>query len=345
MNRDQTLHLIAHKLKNLTSDIHSPGLFHGHMGIALFFFHYARYSSSESFENIAMEHIEKMQTALNMNSPVDYVEGLSGIGCAIEYLIQNDYIEADSSEILCDFDHRLSHYVRYITPDSFCLSDGLSGIGRYFLYRLNSQNNEFPELQHLYNQETLIHVVNIIENSDLMTRMENSTQVPDTISFLCDAHTYGVCNRKIERCLSKILLGMRQEEVPKKLHPNWFLANSKLSNLPKFSAFESKAELLLSTSLNEASINLTNKNVFEIDDLLWMLKYKNMAQSYEIYRPYLKTASQLLDNAFEKYNVLQEASKQGANLLNDYNGDYARIGLSLIARDDPENTNWLNLFI
>lgn len=49
----------------LTED---PGLVHGKMGIAVFLFHYARYTKNMLFEDYAMDLIGEMQNQLYANS-------------------------------------------------------------------------------------------------------------------------------------------------------------------------------------------------------------------------------------------------------------------------------------
>lgn len=79
------------------------------MGLALFFFHYARFTQNELYSDYAIELIEKIQNRIHEDTPTNYKDGLAGIGSTIEYLVQEGFIEADTDAILEDFDNRLFH--------------------------------------------------------------------------------------------------------------------------------------------------------------------------------------------------------------------------------------------
>ena len=86
----------------------NPGLYTGEMGLVLFFARYARFTQNELYLDYAydlMDNIQKVR--LNRYSLIGYKHGLAGIGAAIEYLVQNDYFEADTDAILDDFDDRI----------------------------------------------------------------------------------------------------------------------------------------------------------------------------------------------------------------------------------------------
>ena len=54
-----------------------PGLVHGKMGIAIFFFHYSKYSGNELFADYAMDLIDEMLNQIHVNSPADYEKGIA----------------------------------------------------------------------------------------------------------------------------------------------------------------------------------------------------------------------------------------------------------------------------
>ena len=80
------------------------GLFYGKTGIAIFFFHQARQTGNKLFENYALELIEEVQGQISrVKYPLRYDDGLAGIGCGFEYLLQNGFLEAEDSDIFLDF--------------------------------------------------------------------------------------------------------------------------------------------------------------------------------------------------------------------------------------------------
>ena len=85
-----------------------PGLLHGKLGIAIFFFHYARYT------------------------------GIAGIGVGINYLSYNNLIEIEE-DLFEDFDKRMYRAVIHDPFPNYSRDEGLIGYGWYWLHRAKSQ--------------------------------------------------------------------------------------------------------------------------------------------------------------------------------------------------------------
>ncbi len=116
----------------------SPGLVHGKIGIAVFFFHYAQYTGNGLYADYAMDLIDEMLNQIHINSPADYEKGVAGIGVGIDYLIRNNFLDVDD-DICEDFDHLMSRAVMSDAKPDFSLYNGLSGHGRYWITRLRYQ--------------------------------------------------------------------------------------------------------------------------------------------------------------------------------------------------------------
>ena len=99
------------------SFIDNLGLMHGKMGIAIYFFHLARETKNPVYEDYAGELIDEIYEEITINTPLDFENGLAGIGWGIEYLVQNGFLEADTNEVLEEFDKRLIHEITYHTPE------------------------------------------------------------------------------------------------------------------------------------------------------------------------------------------------------------------------------------
>ena len=123
-----------------------PGLVHGKMGIAIFFFHYARYTGNELFEEYAYDLIEEIHDQLHANTAADYEQGIAGIGVGMDYLLKNSFLQADE-DIFDDFDQRMFRAVMYDPWQDFSLYDGLTGYGRYWMMRLPNQDAKACLLQ------------------------------------------------------------------------------------------------------------------------------------------------------------------------------------------------------
>ena len=131
------LERIANHLIINSSFLDDLGLFHGKMGIVIFFYHYSRYTNNPIYEEFAGELLDEVYEDIHRGMSFDFEDGLCGIGWGIEYLLQNGYIEGDSDEILEDIDRKIMEYdPRRITDTTF--RSGFAGLSCYIRTRLNS---------------------------------------------------------------------------------------------------------------------------------------------------------------------------------------------------------------
>jgi hypothetical protein len=115
-----------------------PGLVHGKMGIAVFFFHYAQYTNNMLFADYAMDVTGEMLNQIHINSPADYEKGIAGIGIGMDYLIRKDFLSVED-DICEDFDGRMVRAVMYDPWSDFSQYEGLTGYGRYWMTRFRYQ--------------------------------------------------------------------------------------------------------------------------------------------------------------------------------------------------------------
>jgi len=113
-----------------------PGLYTGEMGLVLFFSRYARYTQNDLYLEYAYGLMEKLQNRIHRDTPINYKQGLAGIGSAIEYLVQNNFFEADTDEILEDFDQRI--FFTYNLPNLSI--EEIMDIGYYATWRLSGNS-------------------------------------------------------------------------------------------------------------------------------------------------------------------------------------------------------------
>lgn len=117
-----------------------PGLVHGKMGIAIFFFHYAQYTKNTLFADYAFDLIEEIQNQIHANSSADYEKGIAGIGVGIDYLVQNSFLITEE-DICEDLDQRMVRAVLYDPWQDFSLYNGLTGYGRYWISRFRHKSS------------------------------------------------------------------------------------------------------------------------------------------------------------------------------------------------------------
>ena len=96
-----------HHLLLQSSFIKDIGLFHGQMGIVLFFHHYARHTGNAVYSDYADDLLDTVWENLHNRLPDTFESGLTGIAWGVEYLIQNGFAEGNSNEICEAIDSRI----------------------------------------------------------------------------------------------------------------------------------------------------------------------------------------------------------------------------------------------
>ena len=113
------------------------GLFHGRMGIILFFAHYARVTQSKHYEDFAGYLLDELYEEIHEDLPINLENGLCGIGWGIEYLVQQGFMEGDTDEILADIDRKVME-LDPLRMTNLSFRRGLAGIAFYVIARLNA---------------------------------------------------------------------------------------------------------------------------------------------------------------------------------------------------------------
>lgn len=86
-----------------------PGLFNGRMGMVIFFFHYARYTANEWYENFAGEILDDIYEDITDDMPLGLTNGICGVGWGMLYLIQQGFVEGEVDEVLEMIDRKIAH--------------------------------------------------------------------------------------------------------------------------------------------------------------------------------------------------------------------------------------------
>lgn len=202
INRD-TLKRIANHLTLNGGFTDNLGLYHGKMGIAIFFCHYARYINDISYNDFAGILIEQIYEEIHDKMYFDMEDGLCGIGWGIEYLIQNKFMEGNSQDILYEID------VKIMERDPLHLSDksirtGSGGILLYSTYRFQNLSgqqtgkNEFFDT--LYNKALKKTARQIVKE-----------QTPQDSIPIASLYTKSVNNKKIDPALFLLQLAGEPE--------------------------------------------------------------------------------------------------------------------------------------
>lgn len=170
-----------------------PGLVHGKIGIAIFFFHYAQYTNNMLFADYAMDLIDEILNQLHVNSQANYKKGIAGIGVGFDYMIRNNFLDIED-DICEDFDGRMYRAVKYDPWQDFSQYNGLTGYGRYWMTRLNYPT---PAMQA---RECLTYIVKLIEENLLAISAEEQIDVYCFLYDLQEISGFDRCTGLLEQC-------------------------------------------------------------------------------------------------------------------------------------------------
>ncbi|MCP4157110.1 MAG: hypothetical protein GY757_55880 [bacterium] len=117
------------------------GLMGGKVGVALFFFYYAQLTMNEEHIDFGHGLLGEVFDAINNEFSLHtFAGGLAGVGWVVEHLAGNDFIEADTDEILEVLDPFLHKTMTYdIEKGNYDFLHGAVGNGTYFLSRLPNE--------------------------------------------------------------------------------------------------------------------------------------------------------------------------------------------------------------
>lgn len=196
-----------------TSFIDNLGLMHGKIGIAIYFFHLARETKNEIYEDYASELIDEIYDEISDTTPLDFENGLAGIGWGIEYLVQSGFIEADTDEVLEDFDKRLQPSRNQF--QSIGILKGLTGLGAYYLKRIQNPAASDEKIPTLVNKQMLIHIIDELElriENEGVIKLINGTETFTLtwdylvlLVFLAEVFQLNLFNFKVDRILHKLI--------------------------------------------------------------------------------------------------------------------------------------------
>ncbi len=247
-----------------SSFIDNLGLMHGKMGISIFFFHLARQTKNQIYEDYAGELIDEIYEEISLNTPFDFENGIAGIGCGIEYLAQNGFIEANTNEVLADFDNRIARAITHNDLKEVGLSSGLIGLGIYFLQRLKNQDSDDDNLQALTNKQNLILLIERIESK--LTDTSKLLKEPDTFDINWDYTTLiwiftefyksKIFDYKVESILCSLLEPIYRKEFTPRKDYNKLLLSIVIQELILFINEKSKQKIKEPTQFSPKQISL-----------------------------------------------------------------------------------------
>lgn len=193
-----------------SGNISNNGLFHGKMGIVLFFAHYGRYSGDKLYDQFAGKLLDEIYEDITTEMPVNLESGLCGIGWGVEYLVQGGFMKGNTDDILEEIDLRIMERdPRRIRDVSF--RSGLGGIAFYVLARLITKRQEgrYP-----FDLTYIRDLQKALASSDLQKDKENPIDlVQDINAFLS-----GQMNFPYDLKLPSVLIEQSPSRINKKIN-------------------------------------------------------------------------------------------------------------------------------
>lgn len=170
------LRISRHLILN-SSYLNNLGLYHGKMGIVLFFVHYARYTQKTIYNNFAEELLDEIYKEIHLGTPTNFENGLCGIGWGIEYLLENGFMNGDSDEILNDIDKKIMELeIKWISDKS--VKKGLGGIIYYVSKRLRSKSRFLGKMP--FNEEYICSISHVIDSFQVVEDREILSSIYQT---------------------------------------------------------------------------------------------------------------------------------------------------------------------
>jgi hypothetical protein len=295
-----------------------------------------QYTENKMFEDYAVEIIEQIQAEIHRKSPADYENGLAGIGVGIEYLAQNGFLDINTDEILEDFNDRINRDIVYEPQENNSLANGLTGLGQYVLYRIIRPSPSSNEIELLVNRELMIHVVNIMENSEF----EEDKDWTDVLSFLSRLHRLNLCNPKIERVVEKIKPHFHEESILSESSPEKilsFIPTIQLYNDMENAVVQS-VEKMIQTLSDSGTPVVEKENRNTSETLIWLLRCKRLIGQAGIGSRLISELDTLIEKQAEQLHEIR--LEKGKLSLKGCAGT----GMALMTVSGQCKDEWLDLF-
>lgn len=307
-NMDTYLQRIVNVLLLNANSIDNPGLINGKMGIVIFLYHCARKTGNEMYENYAGELIDEIYEEINTKTPVDFPNGLTGIGWGIEYLVKNGFVKADTDEILTEIDDVIYRDMLQ-RPVLIGDSNDLFGYGFYYIARLRRKESNDNNLSTLQKKQHLIYLTDECERLLILRRYLNfniSTISTGTINsiawFLLEMNKLGLFPVKVEKLLRHLHSVI--EFCPKRLDDwaeNFVLWNFVQNIIPLIN------DNLLQQKFIVIAKSLSDRNKeIEMDDELFVNNFAAMAWQKLVYSPYIKEDLRLSQISSKTFEIIDD---------------------------------------
>lgn len=338
---DERLHRIANFLLLNASFIDNIGLLNGKMGIAIFFYHYSRHTNTKIFEEYAGELIDEIYEEINTNTPVNFADGLTGIGWGIEYLVQNRFVEADTNEALGEIDNAIYKH-RLNSPVLLESGDDLFGYGFYHIARLRGHKIDDDDLNTLMKKNHLIFLTDECERLLIHKRyldfniLSLSTRAINSLLwFLLEMQEMELFPVKVRKLLQYLPGYLSYNTKENEMQVDYYILHN-LSESAIKSVSDDKIRMLYQSVIanSKSDLNAVKDDHSFLNNLasfnLYRLIYQPYLRMEDLNQSLFERALNIIDNEEDWNNRLDQVNKSnlgltgfaglGLYILNEVNG-------------------------
>jgi len=198
---------LTDKLLSTNLNRYPVSLFHGKMGLSIYFYQLSKIGSNPEYHSKAEQLLDQiLMNDLSINQSIDVEDGLAGIGLGVTWLVKNGFIEGDLNEMLEVIDDAIYRRIVFQPSPSHLPSTILLHLTGYLYIRLKEQTDD--HLQIIY-QDLIIKILNVLYN-----------QIDD--DFMNESYTFSVYHYNLPVflwILSKLLeSGFYNDRIYRILH-------------------------------------------------------------------------------------------------------------------------------
>lgn len=190
MKAEFILKHITRHLMLVSNSIDDLGLLNGKIGICIFFYHHYRLTGCSVYKKYAGELVDEVYSEIDLKYPVNFSNGLTGIAWGFEYLIRNQFIMANSDELVEDLDRQIIKCDMRQTKN-ITLETGLKGFAYYVISRYSYKRRLSPVIPIQYVSELYSSLVNnpyqdmetgrLLHQLEYIMKGEDITMNPDDL--------------------------------------------------------------------------------------------------------------------------------------------------------------------
>jgi hypothetical protein len=167
---DKKMHERIEKFNQMAMNVDfsqlSIGLYHGKMGLCVYFYELAGLTSEKKYRTVANKILVDTVNRITDNLEIDPSNGLTGICMAVNFLIDSGYIEGNPNHVLKSYDDKIIQSLLFnrmldSNPDLDMIKEILGSL-TYLTTRL--QNTGLSNNQRHIMQGVIIEMINKIES-------------------------------------------------------------------------------------------------------------------------------------------------------------------------------------